>query len=75
MPCGWALESLAGSTRYMPVSLSGEDLKRVNQVTYASGYVGHSRGAGSGKPSRLTVLGKQNIILSLATLQPNLTSV
>jgi len=72
MPCAWALESFAGSIRYIPVSSSGEGLKRVNQVTYANGWVGHSTGAGSEKPSRLTVLGKQKIILSLATLQPGL---
>ena len=72
MPCAWAFESFAGSIRYMPVSLSGEGLKRVNQVTYANGWVGHSMGADSRKPLQLTVLGKQKIILSLATLQPGL---
>jgi len=69
-PRGWCLISFAGSTRYMPVSLSGERPNPENHVTYANGSVGQFEGAGLGNPSRLTSLGKRKIILSLATLQP-----
>ena len=69
-PWAWPLESLAGSTRYIPVSLSGVDLKRLNQVTYASGYLGHSGGAGRWMPSHSTAAGSRKSTFSLATLQP-----
>ena len=70
VPWAWPLESLAGSTRYIPVSLSGLDLKRLNQVTYASGYLGHSGGAARWMPSHSTATGSQKSTFSLATLQP-----
>ena len=69
-PWAWPLESLAGSTRYIPVSLSGVDLKRLNQVTYASGYLGHSGGAARWMPSHSTATGSRKSTFSLATLQP-----
>ena len=69
-PWSWPLESFARSTRYMPRSLSGKALKRVNQITYANGALGHSEGAGSINPSRLAISGRQKMILSWPTLHP-----
>ena len=68
----WArlFESFAVSTRYMPMSLCGEALKRVNQVTYANGSVGHCIGAGSVNPLRSTNCGRQKMTQTLPTLHP-----